>query len=85
MPLLEFVWDLEDDPTGNVQHIAEHGLSKEDVEQIVCNPTKTGASRATGRPTAFGYTDWGSYVGVVYEQVDENTVYPATAFELEED
>jgi len=24
-------------------------------------------------------------IGVVYEQVDENTVYPITAFELEED
>jgi hypothetical protein len=34
---------------------------------------------------AFGYTEWGSYIGVVYEQVDENTVYPVTAFELEED
>jgi hypothetical protein len=34
---------------------------------------------------AFGYTDWGAHIGVVYEEVDENSVYPVTAFELEED
>ena len=26
MPYLEFIWDLPDDPDGNVQHIAEHDV-----------------------------------------------------------
>jgi hypothetical protein len=60
-------------------------LTREDVEHVLCNPRKTGVSRSSGRPMAFGYTEWGNYIGVVYEQVDENTVYPITAFELEED
>ncbi|MBM3791414.1 MAG: hypothetical protein FJW35_13855 [Acidobacteria bacterium] len=85
MPFLEFIWDLEDDPNGNVQHIAEHGLSREDVEQVLCNPAKSGVSRTSGRRMAFGYTEWGGYIAVVYEQVDQNTVYPVTAFELEEE
>ena len=85
MSLIEFVWDLDDDPNGNVQRIAEHGLSKEDVEHIVCNPTKTGTSRASGRPMVFGYTEWGAYIVVVDEEAGANLVYPVTAFELQED
>ena len=34
---------------------------------------------------AFGYTPSGSYIGVVYEVVEPDVVYPVTAFELEED
>ena len=85
MPPIEFLWDLDEDPDGNVQHIAEHGLSREDVEQVVCNPAKRGVSRSSGRPMIFGYTLSGSYIAVVYEVVDANVVYPITAFELEED
>jgi len=33
----------------------------------------------------YEYTEWGAYVAVVYEVVDDDVVYPVTAFELEED
>ncbi len=85
MLYLDIVWDLDDDPMGNVWHIAEHGLSKEDVEQVLCNPSKTGVSRSSGRPMAFGYTESRTYIAVVYEELGEDSVYPVTAFELEED
>ncbi len=85
MPYTEFIWDLGDDPRGNVVHIAEHGLCKEDVEYVMCNPTRKGLSRSSGRPIAYGYTEWGAYIAVVYEEVDVDVVYPVTAFELEED
>jgi len=85
MSHIEFIWDLEDDPRGNVTHISEHDLSKEDVEFVVCHPTKTGTSRSSGRPLVYGYTEWGAYIVVVYEEVDVDVVYPVTAFELEED
>ena len=85
MSYVEFIWDLEDDPRGNVAHIAEHDLSKEDVEYVVCNPAKTGTSRSSGRPMAYGHTEWGAYIAVVYEEVDVDVVYPVTAFELEEE
>lgn len=26
------IWDLDDDPDGNVQHCAEHGVTKDEVE-----------------------------------------------------
>jgi hypothetical protein len=28
------IWDLDDDPDGNVQHIAEHGLTKDEVASV---------------------------------------------------
>lgn len=83
MSFIEFIWDLDDDPRGNVAHIAEHDLSKEDVEYVVCNPLKTGISRSSGRKMVYGNTEWGAYVAVVYEEVDDDVVYPVTAFELE--
>ena len=34
MAAIESVWwDLDDEPDGNVQHVAEHGLTKEEVEE----------------------------------------------------
>jgi hypothetical protein len=31
-------WDLEDDPEGNVQHIAEHGITAEEAEEVLRQP-----------------------------------------------
>ncbi len=28
-------WDMEDDPKGNVQHIAQNGLTMEEVEEVI--------------------------------------------------
>jgi DNA-binding XRE family transcriptional regulator len=28
------LWDLDDDPDGNVQHCADHGVTKEEVEEL---------------------------------------------------
>jgi hypothetical protein len=81
MPWYDFVWSVE--PGGNVLHIAEHGVSVEDVESIVCSPMATGFSRNTGRPPATGFTSDGRLVVVVYEFVDGITVYVITAFEVE--
>jgi uncharacterized DUF497 family protein len=82
MPYFDFIWELTDD--GNVAHIAEHGLTPEDVEPIVLNPERLAVSRSSSRPIAFGTTPDGRYIGVVYEQIDEGTVYPITAFVVDE-
>jgi len=31
MGYAQAIWDMDEDPEGNVQHIAEHGISKEEV------------------------------------------------------
>ena len=36
------LWDRDDDPRGNVQHIARHGLTREEVEDAFQNPTGRG-------------------------------------------
>jgi uncharacterized DUF497 family protein len=75
-------WDVQ--PGGNAEHVAEHGLDIEDVEHVLRNPKEHGLSRDSGRPLIFGYTASGEYIVVVYEELDENTVYPVTAFVVEE-
>jgi uncharacterized DUF497 family protein len=78
------IWDEESNPEGNVRHIAEHGLTIEDVEHVLQNPVSEGASRSTGRPCCFGYTPSGDHIIVVYDQVDEDAIYPVTAIEVPE-
>ena len=82
MAKLSVVWDLDDDPDGNVQHIAEHGLTKEEVEEVLENPSGRTVSRASGEPMAFGWTSTGRYIGVVYQDLGQDVVRPVTAFDV---
>ncbi len=77
------IWDLDDDPEGNVQHIAEHDVTKEEVDEVLANPSGIETSRTSGRPIAFGETRTGRLIAVVFEETDEGTVYPVTADEVE--
>ena len=83
MGVTNSIWDLDDDPEGSVQHIAEHGISKAEVEEVLRSPTGIESSRSSQRPIAFGVTSTGRLIAVVYETVDEDTAYPITAFEVE--
>jgi hypothetical protein len=52
------IWDLEDDPDGDVAHIAEHGITQDEVEEVVGTPANpTVLSDSSGRPITFGWTD----------------------------
>jgi uncharacterized DUF497 family protein len=84
MKFLEFIWDDPDDPAGNVQHVAEHGLTVEEVEFVLQNPFSESTSESSGRPCSFGYTPGGEYIIVIYEQIDEDAVYPVTAYHVPE-
>ena len=76
------LWDLPDDPEGNVQHCAEHGITMEEVEEVFQNISDSDVSRSTGRPVVFGETLAGRYLMVVYEDIDADTVYPITAYDV---
>ena len=82
MPAESILWDRDDDPDGNVQHCAKHGVTKEEVEDVIENPWDEDISRSSGRPVAFGYTSTGRHLMVVYEQIDADTVYPVTAYDV---
>ena len=59
-------------------------LTPEDVEEAVFNPIDHDYSRSSGLPILFGFTPDGRYIMVVYEQIDEMTIYPVTAYDVEE-
>ncbi len=50
------LWDLDDDPDGNVQHCADHGVTKEEVEEVLENAMDSDISQSSGRPVVFGDT-----------------------------
>ncbi len=82
MPFDRIIWDLDDDSDGNVQHCAEHGVTKEEIEEVFGNATDADISRSSARPVLFGDTNLGRHLLVVYEQIDADTVYPVTAYEV---
>jgi uncharacterized DUF497 family protein len=79
MPFFFFVWDIE-----NERHLAAHGVSADELEEVECDPDFVGESQSSGRPIAFGMTSAGRYLACVYELIDPDTVYPIPAFEPEE-
>lgn len=85
MDVHQFIWDMEDDPDGNVQHIDEHGISVEEVEEVLNAALEVVASQSSGRPMTFGDTSTGKYIAVVFEIIDEAplVVYPVTAYETD--
>jgi uncharacterized DUF497 family protein len=84
MDYLRILWDQPEDPNGNVQHILEHGLSIDDVEEVLRSPASEGASSSTGRPCAWGYTLEGLYIIVIYDRIDEDTIRVTTAYNVSE-
>jgi hypothetical protein len=75
----DFVWT--DDI---VAHLAEHGISQDDFERVVCNPDSKGYSHSSGLPAVWGYTADGRYIIAVYEELDDVTILPVTAYEVPE-
>jgi uncharacterized DUF497 family protein len=81
------VWDLEDDPDGNVQHIQEHGITMDEVEDVLLDRnSQTAVSNSSGEPITFGYTASGRYIAVVWEHVMDEplTMRPITAYDAQE-
>jgi len=62
------IWDLEDDPDGNVQHCSDHGITQDEVEQVLQNATDADISRSSGRPVVFGDTASGRHLMVVRDR-----------------
>jgi len=85
MRISRVIWDLDDDPEGNVQHVADHGLSMEEVEEVLYAAEEVVASHSSGRPITFGETSTGKYIAVVFDLIEEDplAVYPVTAYECE--
>jgi hypothetical protein len=79
MPYYEFQWT-----EGIEEHIGEHGMTAEDFMHVARNLVKTGQSWSSGLPAAWGYTPDGRFIIAIYEQLDELTLIPVTAYEVAE-
>ena len=83
------LWDDEDDPQGNFQHIVGPGeVTQEEVEDVLYDhegPVE--ASDSSGRPMVFGWTPTGRRIAVVFTFEDDPEliiVRPVTAFPVPE-
>ncbi len=76
MPFYFFAWTDE-----LIEYLAEHDVSQDEFEQVVCDPIREECSRSTGRPIAFGFTSNGKYLACVFERFEDDTVIPVTAYE----
>jgi hypothetical protein len=82
---VQILWDLEEDPDGNVQHIAANGVTVEEyVEVFAGNYARATVSRESGRPICFVCPSTGKHLAVVWDEVqpeDPLIIRPVTAFE----
>jgi hypothetical protein len=70
---------------GNRQQIADQGPTPDDVEDVLPDPRSTfNRSRQSGLRVAFGYTSGGRYILVAFDEIDEATIYPVTAYDVPE-
>jgi hypothetical protein len=86
MATISVIWDPDDEPGGNVQHIAEHGLTPAEVEEVLDEQYANYffSREEPHNPITFGDTTTGKYIAVVFEVVEAEppTVYPLTAYEV---
>ena len=81
--MFQIIWDLEDDPAGNIQHIAEHDVTPDEVDEVLNDRhSQTVYSAFSGRPITFGWTAQGRYLAVVWELIEDDPMvaYPVTAY-----
>jgi uncharacterized DUF497 family protein len=77
-----FVWvNTRGQDEGNIEHIARHGLTPEDVEHAFRNAiTIDSVSKTSGLPMAVGPTPTGRIIRIAYARIDENYIRIITAY-----
>lgn len=83
--MVTVIWDDADDPDGNTAHVAEHGLTPDEVDEVLLDESlPIVSSRSSGRPGRFGWTSTGKHIVVFWDDVsdDPKIIYPATAYEV---
>ena len=72
----------------NIDHIADNGISMDEVEDVIRHPNSRQAkSRSSGRPFLHGQTSTGKSIVVIYERRKDGRdviIRPITAYEVED-
>ena len=81
-------WDAAEDDRGNTAHVAEHGLTPQEIENVLFDEMSTfDVSDSSGRPMAFGSTGTGRFIAVVFDVLnlaDPLVIRPITAYNVPE-
>jgi hypothetical protein len=79
-------WDDPADEGSNTAHIAEHGLTPEEVESALFDENATfDVSDSSGVPIAFGTTVAGRFIAIVFDVLnvaDPLIIRPITAYDV---
>lgn len=78
MPNVFFIWNDE-----LIKYIGQHGVTPDEFEEVVLNAIDVYKSRSSGRPIVFGPTSTGKFLACVFEYLDDETVLPVTAYEID--
>ncbi len=76
----DFIWD--DEPGGNVEHIAQHDFTPEEVIHAFHNVVRITVSRSSGLPAIIGRIPGGERIFVAYVEIDALTVCVKTAYRI---
>ena len=79
MPFYFYIWT-----PNTIDHLAQHGVTPEEFEEVVGDPDFEDVSRSTGNPVAFGLTSEGRYICCVFRRLDDETIEPVTAYDVGE-
>lgn len=63
------------------QHLALHGVTRGEFEEVVMDPDRVEISSSSGDLIAFGPTSTGKYLACIYDEF-EDWIYPITADEV---
>jgi uncharacterized DUF497 family protein len=79
VPFYFFIWNDQIE-----EHLMEHGVTPDEYEEVVCGPDEVDPSHSSDRLVAYGETSTGKYLACIYELLDETTILPITAYEVED-
>jgi len=81
--ITQLIWDLEEDPEGNIQHILDHGVTTEEVEDVLFNSANPAEfNPANGTMNTEGFTATGRLILVAWIWADQEAgiAQPITAY-----
>jgi uncharacterized DUF497 family protein len=79
MPFYFVIWTPE-----AIEHLAQHGVSQDEFEQVVFCAREVAIEESASNPdnlTVLGTTDAGRELRCVWEEIDDATILPVTAYE----